>query len=151
MRSGNVLTPRMVEVALKRPEHGARRCATAAQRLVVLLVGDHHPAEHVAVTRQELGHAVHGICAPSSSGRISSGVAKVLSTINAAPAARATRRAVDVAPPAAAGLEMVSDQDAPGLASATAAPTAVQVADIDKAHAQPKGSMTFMSSLTVAP
>ena len=47
------------QVAFKRPEHRADGAREAAQRLVVLLVGDHHAAQHVAMAGQILGDAVH--------------------------------------------------------------------------------------------
>ena len=92
------------QVAFERSEHRADDARKRAQRLVVLLRRRRPtPPSTSPWPARYLVTLWTTMCAPSSSGRTSSGVANVLSTISAAPAARADLRdLVERAPRAAA-------------------------------------------------
>ena len=90
-------------------------------------------------------------CAPNSSGRTSIGVAKVLSTINAAPAARTISAMRSSGATRSSGFEIVSTSTQPGFDSSIALRNASRSQTSAKRTLTPNGSITFISKPTVAP
>ena len=90
--------------------------------------------------------------APSSSGRISIGVAKVLSTISGTSGARArSRRSCPAARTRSSGFEMVSMQHAPGLSSASGLLHGGKIADVDEVGLDAEGAEDGHQHVVVAP